>query len=284
MVSILEVMACHRIKDPVRFYLHTTSEGEYEFHAREFAETVARRLMETRRAYLATVSAFADDGRVISTKETSDGGQAHERWHNYVQENKLESDAGDFIEEASAAVIESVTDGYGDKYLEPSKRFLQLHLLVQRSSGEELEKILEKFFVGDKELVYEADKIIMGDSCPWLSYLAEAPYFLLYGLCFDVCATRGLRAAKSIYKTALKKSKCKGVNAGINHLRQHATSSVADLYDFCLSDIGGYLPSYPQSHQMEYVFFDKKLKIEVCFAYKSWLEIVEKEIKKRGFR
>ncbi|MBU2637640.1 MAG: hypothetical protein KJ955_01575 [Nanoarchaeota archaeon] len=281
MVSILEVMACHRVKDPVRFYLHTTSEGEYEFHARDFAETVARKLMEHKRAYLATVSAFADGGEIVSTGEMDEGAQAHENWHDYLEDNKFQSDAGDFIEEASAAVIESVLGGYGDKYLEPSKRFLQLHLLVQRSGGDELEKILEKFFVGDRELVYEADKLIMADSCPWLSYLAEAPYFLLYGLCFDICAKRGLTSAKRIYGTALKKAKYRGVGAGLNHLRQHATSTVADLYDLDLSDIGGYLPSLPKK---KYKFFNEKLIVEVCCAYKSWAEIVKKEIRKRKFK
>lgn len=285
MAYIAETLACHKVKDPVRFYLYTVAKGECGLAGREFSEAVTAKLQEAHRAYLATLSAFADSGGITYAKrKQSKEEKAHEQWHTHLIKNNLVSDAGDFIEEASAAVIESVLGGFTGECLDISRRFIELHKGVQKSSGSGLERLLEKHFVGRKEMIYEAGKQIMEGSCPWLSYISEAQYFLLYELCFGVYAKGGLRNAKKIYKAALLKAKRHGVDEGLKHLKQHATSSSAELYDFDLSDIGGYLPSCLEPNTREYVFFGGELKIDVCFAYKPWFEIAEKEIKRRGWQ
>lgn len=283
MAYVAEALANRCVKDPVKFYIYTVAKEGYEPAGQEFSEAVTRKLMRSGRAYLATLSAFADSrGITYAGAKQSKEEEAHERWHIYLQNNNLVSNAGDFIEEAGAAVIESVIGGFTGECLEPGRRFLKLHKRVQKASGRGLERLLEKKFAGRREMIYEAGKQIMEGSCPWLSYISQAQYFLLYGLCFSVYEENGLARARRIYKESLKKAKYNGVDAGLNCLRQHASSSVAGRYDFDLSDIGGYFPDAP--YEKEYSFFSGKLKIEAYYTYRTWLVPLETEIRKRGFK
>lgn len=259
-------------------YVDTIAYGEYEYLGRELTESIARSLQKEHRAYLATSVGFSGTKIIYANEMPDKALKAHEEWHQHLEAQSLISPAGDFIEEATAEVVEAVTGGYGDRYLGLSKGFIQNQLLVQKSSGEELEKILSIF---PKNIIWPWDEKVMSGSCPWLGYIEDAKYLLLYDLCFDICALRGLRAAKKIYKTALKKTKKKGIEAGLEHLKEHASENIARMYNFEL-DIGGYFPGYEQL--MHSVFFEGKLEIKVYGAYKTWLEPIEREIRKRGLK
>lgn len=278
MTYLAEILACQCIKSPVAMYVDTIAHGEYEYLGRELTESIARSLQKEHRAYLATAVGFSGTKITYANEAPDKALKAHEEWHQHLEAQSLTSPAGDFIEEATAEVVEAVIGGYGDRYSGLSSSFIQTQLLVQKSSGEELEKILGAF---PKNIIWQWDEKVMPGSCSWLGYIEDAKYLLLYDLCFDICALRGLRAAKKIYKTALKKTKRKGIKAGLEHLKEHASEKIVKMYNFQL-DIGGYFPSYEQIRHS--VFFDGKLEVEVYGAYKTWLEPVEREIRKIGLK
>lgn len=278
MTYLAEILTCQRIKSPVAMYVDTIAHGEYEYLGRELTESIARSLQKEHRAYLATSVGFSGTKITYANEAPDKALKAHEEWHQHLEAQSLTSPAGDFIEEATAEVVEAVIGGYGNRYSGLSSSFIQTQLLVQKSSGNELEKILDAF---PKNIIWQWDEKVMPSSCSWLGYIEDAKYLLLYDLCFDICALRGLRAAKKIYKTALKKTKREGIEAGLEHLKEHASEKIAKMYNFRL-DIGGYFPSYEQIRHS--VFFDGKLEVEVYGADKTWLEPVEREMRKRGLK
>ncbi|MDI6737612.1 MAG: hypothetical protein QME12_03785 [Nanoarchaeota archaeon] len=277
MPYISEILACRWIKDPVKMYIYTIARDEYEFAGREFSEALARKMQKERRAYLSKISAFDDEEIVYADSNPSEALKAHEEWHHHLQKKDLVSPEGDFIEEATANVIEAYVGGYVDRFREVSEESLPKQRLVQKCRGIELEKELDIA----KEKIFYWDEKVMKGSCPWLWYIENAKYLLLYALCADLLNGRTLNSVKKIYMTAMKRAKRGGVKYGINHLRKHASPLAAKLYDFDF-DVGGYFPD--ALHEKKYSFFDGKLKIEAYYTYRTWLEPLEMEIRRRKFK
>lgn len=276
MTYLAEILACRRVKDPVKMYAYITAHDDCERTARQFLEEAFMRLNKSHLASLSSTGAFAGPETVYADENPSPAVVAHETWHNTVIALGLVSPAGDFIEEATATVIESVVGGYGKRYMGVSSSFIQTQLLVQNCSEGELEKVLDRF---SQNIIPQWDDAVFPDSAPWLRFIEDAKYLLLYDLCFDICANRGIRASKAIYKTALKKAKKKGFDAGLRHLQEYASPLVARLYDFEF-EVGEYFPEY--SRILNKSFFDGKIKMEIYSTYKTWLEPFEVLIRKMG--
>ncbi len=277
MPYISEVLACRWIKDPVRMYVYTIAYDEYEFAGREFSEALAKKLQKEHRAYLSTTSAFDDDEITYADSNPSDALKAHEEWHHDLSRRGLVSPEGDFIEEATATVIEAYTGGYLDRFREVSEKSLPTQRLIQKCRGKELEKELDVA----KETIFYWDEKVMSGSCPWLWYIEDAKYLLLYALCADVLPGRTMSNVENIYRTAMKRAKRSGVKSGINHLRRYVSPRISRLYGFDF-DAGGYFPDAP--YKKKYCFFSGKLKIEAYYTYRTWLRPLEAEIRKRGFK
>lgn len=278
MAYLSEILACRRVKDPVKMYAYITAQDDYEKLGRQFAEEAFFRLKKEHVAYLANTGAFSGPETVYADDNPSPEVVAHETWHNSLSSLELISPQGDFIEESTATVIECVVGGFGKRYLGLSSSFIQTQLLVQNCSEDELEKVLDRF---SQNIIPEWDDAVFPDSAPWLRFIEDSKYLLLYDLCFDICANRGIRASKEIYKTALKKAKQKDFDEGLRHLQEYASPSVARLYDFKF-DVGGYFPEYPTL--MDKFFYDKKMRIEIFGTYKTWVEPFEVLIRKMNFK
>ncbi|MDD4877424.1 MAG: hypothetical protein PHO02_00115 [Candidatus Nanoarchaeia archaeon] len=278
MSYLAELLACRRVKDSVKLYVDVSAQDEYDKAGCRFAEEAFFKLEKEHLAYLGTTGAFAGAETLYADENPDKAIIAHEQWHNTVSALGLVSPAGDFIEEATATVIETVIGGYGKRYLGLSSSFIQTQLLVQNCGEEELEKVLDRF---SQNIIPQWDEAVFSDSSPWLRFIEDGKYLLLYDLCFDICANRGIRASKGIYKTALKKAKRKGFDAGLRHLQEYASPAIARLYDFEF-DVGNYFPEYPEL--MNRSFFEGKLKIEAYGTYKTWLEPLEVLIRKLQFR
>ena len=273
MKYLSEILVCKDIKKPVKLYISTIATEEYATMAENFCKRVTKALQENHRAYLSKYIGFLEKEIVYAEEKPDKGTENHERWHNHLEEKGIVSVEGEFIEEASAYVIDDVTTGNYHTHLGLSKNsFIPTYLLIQKTKGEELKKILGQF----GKNIPEWEERVMKGSCDWLYFLDEAKYFLLYDLCFDICANKGVTGSKRIYKESLRIAKRKGIKEGINHLRENASKEISDLYDFKF-DIGGYLPDYPQL--AKYAFFGGKVVIEADGAHKSWLNPLEEEIK-----
>lgn len=271
MPYLAEIHACRWIKDPVKLYISFTASDKHALLAEDIAQNVARNLQKEHRAYLSKYAGFAGKNIVYAAENPDSGTSEHERWHNFLEKSKVNPAAGEFIEEASSYVIDDKETGKYIKHLNWSKKFVGTYLNLQKSSGKELESILEQF--GD--IIPEWDKEVMEGSCPWLRFIDEAKYFLLYALCHDIALGRSMKEAKNIYKTSLAITKKRGISKGINHLRRCASKAISGLYNFEF-DIGGYFPNYPSVG--EYRFFGNELIIEAYGKYKTWIGPLEKEL------
>ncbi|MFH1065751.1 MAG: hypothetical protein V1734_04575 [Nanoarchaeota archaeon] len=278
MTYLAEILACRRVKDPVKMYAYVTARDDCERIGRHFCEEAFFRLNKEHITYLSTTGAFSGQETVYADEKPSPALIAHEAWHNTVSALSLVSPHGDFIEEATATVIESVKGGYAKRYHGLSSSFIQTQLLVQNCSGNELEKVLDRF---SQNIVPQWDDAVFSGSAPWLRFIEDAKYLLLFDLCFEICTNRGIKASKEIYKTALKKAKKKGFDAGLGHLQDYAPPSTARLYDFEF-DVGGYFPEY--SCLLDKSFSDGKIKLEVFGTYKTWLEPLEVLMRKMGLK
>jgi hypothetical protein len=274
MAYLAEILACRRVKDPVKMYAYITAHDDCERISRQFLEEAFLCLKKDHLVSLSSTGAFAGVETVYADNNPAPAVVAHEAWHNNVTHLGFVSPAGDFIEESTATVIESVIGGYAKRYMGLSSSFIQTQLLVQNCGEDDLEKVLERF---SQDILPQWDDAVFPDSAPWLRFIEDAKYLLLYDLCFDICANRGIRASKSIYKTALKKAKKKGFDAGLRHLQEYASPSIARLYDFEF-DVGEYFPDY--SRILNKSFMDGKLKLEIFGTYKTWLEPFEVLIRK----
>lgn len=276
MAYLSGILACRKAKDPVKLYIDITASDQYAYLAEEIAKSVTLKLQEKYRAYLSKYAGFAGKQIVYADNNPDHGTKEHEKWHNYLEAKKANPAAGEFIEEASAHVIDDIVTGNYHRHLGLSRNFfIPTYLLAQKTEGQELEKIIANF----GQRLPEWDEKAMKGSCLWLKFIDDAKYFMLYDLCFDICARKGLKAAKRVYTTALEKTKKSGIEKGMNHLRNNASEAISSLYDFEF-DIGGYFPNYIQL--ADYSFFSGDLQIEVCGAYKEWMRPLDAEIKKRS--
>lgn len=275
-----ELLACSRIKQPVQAYIYTDASEEHAPFARKLCESVALEMQKRCRVSLSKYSAWASAEQIIYSKDEDDAGIiAHENWHKYINKFNIDSCAGDFIEEASASVIEHTASGDYRRFVGISWRhYIPLYLLVQRTKGEDLEQILSRF---GKGILPSWDESVMAGSCNWLWFLSDAQYFLLYDLCFDVCAQKGIKSAKKIFRRSLETAKKYGVQRGVTYLKRRASPEIAKLYDFEF-DIGGYLPKHPIQADMG--FFNGELKIEAYAPNESWIRELKREIKARGLK
>lgn len=275
-----ELLACNRIKQPVQAYIYTDSSEEHATLARDLCTSVAVEMQKKHRVSLSKYSAWASAEQIIYAKDDDDAGvEAHERWHKYISRYNVGSCAGDFIEEASASVIEHVTSGDYRRFVDISrKHYIPLYLLVQRTKGEDLEQILSRF---GKGILPSWDESVMASSCNWLWFLSDAQYFLLYDLCFDVCAQKGIKGARNVFRRSLETAKKYGVQRGVTYLKRRASPEIAKLYDFEF-DIGGYLPKHPIQDDLS--FFGGNLKIESYAPNGSWLKELKMEIKARALK
>jgi hypothetical protein len=274
MSYLSEILVCRRVKEPVKMYIDISAHEEHERQGRHLAEDIFHRMQkEGHLAYLGSSAAFGGENIVYADKNPDPAIKAHEEWHNSIASMGLASPAGDFIEEASATVIEAVIGGYGKRYMGVSSSFIQTQLLVQNCTGEDLEKILDRF---SQNILPQWDDAVFTGSNPWLRFIEDSKYLLLFDLCFDICANRGVRASKGIYKTALKQAKKKGFDTGLKYLQEYASPLVARLYDFEF-EIDNYFPDYQK--MMNDSFCEGKIKIEIFGDYKTWVEPVEKELR-----
>lgn len=278
MAYLAEILACRRVKDPVKMYAYMTAQDNCGILGRQFFEEAFSRLNKEHVTYLSDSGAFAGVETVYADENPDPAVVAHETWHNNVSALSLVSPQGDFIEEATATVIESVKGGYAKRYYGLSSSFIQTQLLVQNCGEDDLEKVLERF---SQNIVPQWDDAVFPGSAPWLRFIEDAKYLLLFDLCYEIHAKRGERASKSIYKTALKKAKNKGFDAGLRHLQEYAPPPIARMYDFEF-DVGGYFPDY--SRLLKKSFMDGKMKLEIFGTYKTWLEPFEVLIRKLGIR
>lgn len=278
MAYLAEILACRRVKDPVKMYAYMTAHNDCGIMGRQFFEEAFIRINKEHITYLSDTGAFAGAETVYADETPSPAIVAHEAWHNNVTHLGIVSPAGDFIEESTATVIESVIGGYAKRYMGLSSSFIQTQLLVQNCGEDDLGKVLERF---SQDILPQWDDAVFSDSAPWLRFIEDAKYLLLYDLCFDICANRGIRASKSIYRTALKKAKQKGFDAGLRHLQEYASPSIARLYDFDF-DVGEYFPDY--SCLLNKSFMDGKMKLEIFGTYRTWIEPFEVLIRKMGIK
>jgi hypothetical protein len=268
-----EIYACKTVKDPVKLYIATNASEKYTGIAERLCQNVTKGIQKHHRAYLSKYASFADKEIVFAEDGPDLGIFAHEKWHQYLQKFKIDSSEGDFIEEASASVIEDVQTGEYHRHLGHSREFfIPTYLLIQKLSPDDMEKVLLNF----GKRIPEWDDNVMKGSCVWLKFIDDAKYMMLYDLCFDVCANHGIKNARVIYRKAMQSAKKRGIMSGIRYLKRFASKGVAALYDFEF-DIGGFFPTYDPL--VEYSFYGGGIQIEAYGAHRSWIRPLEDYIR-----
>lgn len=282
MKYLSEILACQKLKGPVKLYIDTTASPIYRYIAENLCENITKALQKRNiRAYLSRYRGFGGKDIKYADKNPDIGTRAHEEWHRFVKAKNLSSDAGEFIEEATSFVIDDIETSDYSKHIGLSKNFIiPTYLLVQNSEESEIEKILTEFDQFSHRMPDWNGQVMEG-SCPWLKFIEDARYFMLYDLCFDIAINNGKISAKKIYIEALRITKWKGIKEGILYLREYASKKISNLYDFKF-DVDRYFPSYmPYKYpSLHYRFFDGKIEIEAFSAYKTWFQPIEMEIKK----
>lgn len=279
---LAQILACRRVKDPVKLYISAEASVEHSILAEDLFTTVTKELQKKHRAYLSTYQGFGGDRIVYAKEVPTKGEKLHETWHRYITRRKADSSQGEFIEEACDSVLEHIVTGgdYNERAIISRKQYVPLFREIQKSTASQVESMLKSF----GGWLPEWDEKVMEGSCNWLRFIDDAQYLLLYGLCLDVCLKvarkeKGIKDPRKIYARALETAKKYGTQRAVNYLRRHASGDVAELYNLDFSDLGRYYPSYPGLAKAN--FFNGGIKIEAYGKYPPWIAPLEREIRKR---